>query len=228
MYSRSSLSTSPRRRFLRQSARTLAGLAVAGSGAGGLAQAAVAVAQPDSSETAADDGWQEVIARADDPGVLGEPVALVHEPDRTLRLANAHTWEKAEVTYWSQGRYVDAGLKQLDYLLRDYRENEVLPIDPKLYDILHALYQRVGTDQRIHVLSGYRTPRTNDRLRKRSSGVAKNSLHIVGRAIDLNIPGVRVRDLHEEALSLHAGGVGYYEKSGFVHIDTGRVRHWEA
>lgn len=227
MLSRNPNTVAQRRRFLLHTARFATGLAVTGASLGGVARAAVAITQPGPDHTP-DDGWQEVVARADDPGVLGEPVALVNEPDRTLRLANAHTWEKAEVTYWSQGRYLDHGLKQLDYLLRDYRENEVLPIDPTLYDNLHALYQRMDTDQRIHVLSGYRTPRTNDKLRKRSSGVAKNSLHIVGRAIDINIPGVRVQDLHEQALAMHAGGVGFYKKSGFVHIDTGRVRHWEA
>ncbi|MEE9333396.1 MAG: DUF882 domain-containing protein [Granulosicoccaceae bacterium] len=148
-------------------------------------------------------------------------------PDRRLRLVNAHTWEKLDLTYWTDGTYLDSAIEQINTLMRDHRANKTRQMDLDLLDYLHSLYQLVGTDERIHVLSGYRTAATNAALRARSSGVAKYSLHMEGRAVDINIPTVPTKTVREAAISLQSGGVGYYRKSGFVHIDTGNVRYWQ-
>jgi len=152
--------------------------------------------------------------------------APIHGPDRHLRLVNAHTWEKLDVMYWSQGEYVKEGLREISFLMRDHRANESIGMDPRLIDDLHSLYNLLGTEERIHVLSGYRTQATNAKLRKRSNGVAKYSLHMEGRAVDISVPGTHAKDIREAALSMKAGGVGYYASSGFVHIDTGNIRSW--
>lgn len=149
-------------------------------------------------------------------------------PDRRLRLVNAHTWEKLDLTYWTDGVYLDNAVEKVNHLMRDHRANESCQMDLDLLDYMHALYKLTGTDERLHILSGYRTAKTNAALRSRSSGVAKFSLHMEGRAVDINIPTIRTKDLREAAISLQSGGVGYYRKSGFVHIDTGNVRYWQS
>jgi len=151
---------------------------------------------------------------------------IKHGPDRILRLANAHTWEKVDVVYWTQGMYIDESMTEISHLMRDHRANKSITMDEKVIDNLYGLYQLMGTDERIHILSGYRTPETNAKLRQRSSGVAKYSLHMEGRAIDLNIPGKTAKQIRDAAISLKTGGVGYYPAAGFVHIDTGAVRNW--
>jgi len=148
-------------------------------------------------------------------------------PDRRLRLVNAHTWEKLDLTYWTDGVYLDSAIEKINTLMRDHRANKSRQMDLDLLDYMHSLYQLIGTDDRIHVLSGYRTAATNAALRARSSGVAKYSLHIEGRAVDINIPTVATKTVREAAISLESGGVGYYRKAGFVHIDTGNVRYWQ-
>jgi len=158
----------------------------------------------------------------------GQSLADTITAPRRLRLVNAHTWEKLDVTYWMEGVYLDSALNKIDHLMRDHRANEATQIDLNLLDYMHALYKLTGTDERLHVLSGYRTAKTNAALRARSSGVAKYSLHMEGRAVDLNIPTVPTNQLREMAISLQSGGVGYYAKSGFVHIDTGNVRYWQS
>jgi uncharacterized protein YcbK (DUF882 family) len=147
--------------------------------------------------------------------------------DRTLRLVNAHTWEKQDITYCIKGNYDPDNLGKIDYLMRDHRRNVATAMDVRLLDTLVRLHASLETDEAIHVLSGYRTPETNAELRKQSLGVAKHSLHMSGKAADIYIPGITTRTLHETALAMQAGGVGYYATSGFVHIDSGRVRHWE-
>lgn len=153
--------------------------------------------------------------------------ALPEGPDRRLRLINAHTWEKLDVTYWTDGVYLDSAIEKINILMRDHRANKSRQMDLDLIDYLHSLYNLIGTDERVHVLSGYRTAKTNAALRARSSGVAKYSLHMEGRAVDINIPTVPTKTVREAAISLQSGGVGYYRKSGFVHIDTGAVRYWD-
>ncbi len=155
-------------------------------------------------------------------GALVKPAGM----PRTLKLVNAHTWEKLDVVYWLDGEYVADSLVQINHLMRDHRANEATNMDLTLLDDLYRLYRLLDSKERIHVLSGYRTPETNAKLRKRSSGVAKYSLHMEGRALDMNLPGRSARDIQKAALSLKSGGVGYYGSSGFVHIDTGPIRNW--
>jgi len=152
--------------------------------------------------------------------------APIFDPDRELRLINAHTWEKLDIVYWSQGRYISDSLQKINYLMRDHRAGESIDIDVNLIEDLHKLYSLLDSNERVHILSGYRTKETNAKLRKRSSGVAKFSLHMEGRAIDLSLPGRSAKEVRRAALSMNSGGVGYYASAGFVHIDTGPVRNW--
>src|SRR5690606_3999825 len=144
---------------------------------------------------------------------------------RTLKLYFTHTRERAEITYKRNGRYLQDGLNQINRFLRDWRRNESTKMDPRLLDLLWETYRATGARDYIHVVSAYRSPATNEMLRKRSSGVASKSQHMLGKAIDFYIPGVKLADLRRVALSLHGGGVGYYPKSGspFVHLDVGSV-----
>ncbi len=147
---------------------------------------------------------------------------------RTLKLYNTHTKERVEVTFKKNGRYVPSGLREANRFLRDWRRNEMTNIDPKLLDLVWEVYQKVGAKQSIYVVSSYRSPATNNMLRKRSRGVAKNSQHTLGKAMDFYIPGVNLAKLRATGLRKEVGGVGYYPRSGspFVHMDTGRIRHW--
>jgi uncharacterized protein YcbK (DUF882 family) len=147
--------------------------------------------------------------------------------EKTLSFYNTHTGEKLKkVVFWAEGRYLQEAMTDINYLLRDFRTNEIADIDPQLFDQLFAVRQKLGTDRPFHIISGYRSPQTNRMRRSRSKGVAKNSLHLVGRAVDIRVPGQRLSDLRKVALSLKAGGVGYYPTSDFVHMDTGPVRRW--
>lgn len=149
--------------------------------------------------------------------------------DRGLAFYNTHTREQLDTAYCANGRYLHDGLKAINHILRDHRTDEVLAIDTDLLDLLHRLRRTIGSDEQFHVISGYRSPMTNAMLRKRggaSTGVASRSLHMVGKAIDVRLPGTKLKDLREAAVSLKAGGVGYYPSSDFVHVDVGRVRYW--
>lgn len=147
---------------------------------------------------------------------------------RRLEFVHLHTGERLKVAYFDAGQYVPEALQALNHLLRDFRTDEVAPIDPALFDVLHRLHEATGSRRPFEVISAYRSPKTNDMLRSRSphSGVARTSLHLRGQAIDIRLGDVALPHLREAALSLRAGGVGYYERSNFVHIDTGPVRHW--
>lgn len=148
--------------------------------------------------------------------------------DRTLYLYYTHTKETAKITFKRNGRYDSRGLAELNQFLRDWRRNEPTKMDPRLFDLVWEVYQEVGATKPIHVVSAYRSPKTNEMLRSRSSGVAKNSNHTRGLALDFFIPGVPVSKLRAAAMKLQKGGVGYYPTSGspFVHLDTGSVRAW--
>ncbi|WP_246028640.1 DUF882 domain-containing protein [Maritalea mobilis] len=148
--------------------------------------------------------------------------------DRTLYLYYTHTRETAKITFKRNGRYDNKGLAQLNQFLRDWRRNEPTKMDPRLFDLVWEVYQEVGATKPIHVVSAYRSPKTNEMLRARSSGVAKNSNHTRGLAMDFFIPGVPISKVREVAMRKHVGGVGYYPSSGspFVHLDTGSVRAW--
>lgn len=157
----------------------------------------------------------------------GPAVALAKSGgERTLNLLNLHTDERLRVTYWARGAFDDTALADLAHLLRDHRAGEQHPIDPGLLDLLHRLQLELGQRRDIHVISGYRSPTTNASLRQASNGVAKRSLHMQGRAIDIRVPGVTTEGLYRAARALRGGGVGLYRKSRFVHLDTGRVRAW--
>jgi len=161
--------------------------------------------------------------------VTATPVALakpVSRGERIVAVHNLHTGEALEAHYWRDGAYDAAVLAQVNHVLRDHRSGEVHEMDPRLLDQLYLLQRSVGVERPFEIISGYRSPATNARLRQASSGVAKRSLHMQGRAMDIRLPGCGLKRLREEALALKAGGVGYYPRSGFVHIDTGRVRFW--
>lgn len=147
--------------------------------------------------------------------------------EHLLRLYNTHTLERIEIVYKHGDQYIPAALSNLDYFLRDNRTGDVRHLDPRLYDILSDLTSSVGQPgTQIDIVCGYRTPTTNEALRARSSGVAKNSRHIQAEAIDLRIPGVNTLKLRRAALAMHRGGVGYYPHHDFIHVDVGRVRQW--
>lgn len=152
--------------------------------------------------------------------------ALDPKAPREIRIVNAHTWEKLDIVYYIRGIYIDESLERLNHLMRDHRAGKAHVIDTALLDQLFRVRLMLGTDEAVHVLSGYRTPETNARLRSRSSGVAKYSLHMEGRAADIYIPEVPVQTLHKTAMDMAAGGVGLYSNSNFVHLDTGNHRHW--
>ena len=146
---------------------------------------------------------------------------------RSLMLDHTHTGERIALVYAVGERYVPEALSSLNHFLRDHYAGDVGVIDPQLFDLLHRVQQTLGAGQSFQVISGYRCPSTNESLRStRGGGVAKHSLHMEGKAIDIRLPGVTLGDLREAARSLRAGGVGYYPGEQFVHVDTGRVRNW--
>lgn len=146
---------------------------------------------------------------------------------RALGFFHTHTQERIDIVYAVADGYVAQALGSLNRFMRDHYTGEVGVIDPALFDLLHRVRLELGCAESFDVISGYRCPATNDRLRNtRGGGVAQRSLHMDGRAIDVRLPGVDLADLRDAALSLRAGGVGYYPRERFVHIDTGRVRSW--
>jgi len=148
--------------------------------------------------------------------------------DRTLYLYYTHTKETAKITFRSGNRYNQKGLNRLNVFLRDWRRNESIKMDPALFDLVWEVYQQSGATGPIHVVSAYRSPKTNEMLRSRSGAVAKGSRHTKGQALDFFIPGVRISKLRQIAMKKQVGGVGYYPASNspFVHLDTGNVRAW--
>lgn len=161
------------------------------------------------------------------PGAIASAVpAAISRRDRELSFYNTHTGEKLSATFWSDGNYIDDGVEQISWILRDHRAGIASSIDPKLLDLLHQLQATVEHQGEFHVISGYRSPATNNMLNKQSSGVAKRSYHMLGKAIDVRLPGFDTSQLQKAAISLKGGGVGYYSSSNFVHLDIGRVRYW--
>jgi uncharacterized protein YcbK (DUF882 family) len=154
--------------------------------------------------------------------------AVANGDTRTLSLHHIHTDEDITITYKRDGRYDEEALKRLDGFLRDWRRDEDIHMDPRLFDVIWEVSREVGGDRAIHVVCGYRSPTTNAMLRRRSSGVAQFSQHTLGKAMDFFIPGASLEELRDAGLRLQRGGVGYYPASGspFVHLDVGSVRHW--
>jgi uncharacterized protein YcbK (DUF882 family) len=145
---------------------------------------------------------------------------------RSLAFTHTHTGEHLSVTFAYGETYVPAALGALNHLLRDFRNDAEHAIDPGLFDQLHALAAVTKSQAPFQIISGYRSPATNAMLHKLSGGVASQSLHLSGQAIDIRLADIPLADLREAALSLRAGGVGFYPGSNFVHVDTGRVRRW--
>jgi uncharacterized protein YcbK (DUF882 family) len=159
-------------------------------------------------------------------GAVSDATAL--NETRTLSFHHTHSDENLTVTFKRDGRYDEEALKQLNHFLRDWRSQEKTEMDRRLFDILWEVYRDVDGKQPINIISSYRSPATNAMLRRRSSGVARFSQHMLGHAIDFHIPGVALADVRAAGLRLQRGGVGFYPTSGspFVHLDTGSVRHW--
>lgn len=146
---------------------------------------------------------------------------------RRLSFNHLHTRERTALVYAVGGDFIQPALAHLNHFLRDHYSGEVGQMDPELYNVLHRVRRELDTDLPFHVISGYRSPNTNETLRTtRGGGVARRSLHMDGKAIDVRLPGVALADLRDAAIALKAGGVGFYEREDFVHIDTGRVRSW--
>ncbi len=146
--------------------------------------------------------------------------------ERIICLHNVYTKENIETTYWRDGKYITEGLEHINHLCRDARTGRVKPINRDLIDLLHGIQQKLGIREPFHIISGYRSPRSNAMLRQRNKGVAKNSMHMYGKAADIRVPGYSLKKIRKAAMKLQAGGVGYYPRSKFVHVDVGNVRYW--
>jgi uncharacterized protein YcbK (DUF882 family) len=158
------------------------------------------------------------------PSLARAAIAAPHE--RSLRFYNTHTGETLRTMFWAEGQFIPEALQDINHLLRDHRNDKVATIDPELIMLLDRVSAQFSNNEVIHVISGYRSPETNKMLHESTGGVAKHSMHMEGKAIDVRIPGRDLERLHQAALALKGGGVGYYPDSQFVHMDTGRVRHW--
>jgi uncharacterized protein YcbK (DUF882 family) len=160
--------------------------------------------------------WSRASIGAPDPSLKPRRIALV----------NLHTGERLETEYFRDDAYVPSALAAIDVLLRDFRSGEKHAMDPKLLDYLVDVAAQVNAPPAYSVISGYRSPETNERLHERSGGVSQHSLHMQGRAIDVRMTGLDCADLAARAQDLKRGGVGYYRASNFVHLDTGAFRTW--
>ncbi len=163
------------------------------------------------------------------PALVGS-ASFASAEDRALKLFFTHTGERATITYKRDGKFDPKGLAQINRFLRDWRRNEPTRMDPRLLDLVWEVYKRSGGKDYIHIVSAYRSPTTNNMLRNRSrsTGVAKKSQHMLGKAMDFYVPGVKLSTLRALAMQMQGGGVGYYPTSGspFVHLDVGSVRAW--
>jgi uncharacterized protein YcbK (DUF882 family) len=161
-------------------------------------------------------------------GLAPPAIQATPEPDRTISFFHIHTKESLTVTYKRRGRFDEAALKKLNWMLRDWRNDQVKTIDRRTIDIIWEMHTELGSKEPIHIISGYRSRATNNMLRRTRGGQASNSYHITGKAVDVHFPDVPVRYVRYAALIRQRGGVGYYPTSAlpFVHVDTGRVRHW--
>jgi uncharacterized protein YcbK (DUF882 family) len=176
-----------------------------------------------------------VLARGAKRSLLPAP-AIIHPREtalaapasqlRRVALHNLHTDDKFDEVYWENGAYVPDALAQAQYALRDWRNGKEHFMDPKLFDALHGISQKLGATQPFQIISGYRSPQTNAMLHARSDGVASHSQHMLGKASDIRVRGIELAHLHKAALAQKAGGVGFYPVSNFVHVDVARVRTW--
>ena len=155
----------------------------------------------------------------------GPPITEL--PESRLRLFHTHTGERIDIVFRRGENYVAGALDSLNHFLRDHRTGEVHEYDPRVFDLLADLTESVHkAGAELQIICGYRTPKSNEFLRQNSTGVAKNSLHMLAEAIDIRLPGVPLSKFRDAALAMHRGGVGYYAASNFIHVDVGRVRRW--
>ncbi|HIJ20262.1 MAG TPA: DUF882 domain-containing protein [Deltaproteobacteria bacterium] len=161
-------------------------------------------------------------------GLLPFPVVQAHcfSPTRSLSLYSPNTGESFKGVYFAEGKYLPDALDKIDHVMRDIRTGDIHLIDPNLLDILFAISQKAHTTSPLNIISGYRCPATNAWLRKRSKRVSRKSMHLFGQAADLRVAGVRTASLKQVAVSIKGGGVGYYPRLRFVHVDTGPIRYW--
>jgi uncharacterized protein YcbK (DUF882 family) len=205
-----------RRRFL-----------VMGAGAAAAAGVAACAGLSQLSSPVARSAPQATRAAAATPAVKPLQTAALPLGDfRRAHLHNLHTGETLDAVYWENGKYVPDALAEAMRVMRDWRNGEEHVMDPRLFDVLHGIKQKVGADQPFQLISGYRSPQTNSRLHAESGEVASHSQHMLGKASDIRIQGVELAHVRNAALSLKAGGVGFYPASNFVHVDVARVRTW--
>jgi uncharacterized protein YcbK (DUF882 family) len=150
----------------------------------------------------------------------------MRSPEKAVALYNSHTGESLKAIYWAQGRYLPEALSAVDRVLRDHRTDEIKPINPQVLDLLHAINEELACHSPFYIISAYRSPSTNAYLRFMSRRVAEHSLHMDGKAVDLRLPGWASHTLKQVAVDLQMGGVGYYPRADFVHVDVGPVRYW--
>lgn len=146
--------------------------------------------------------------------------------EKKLSLYNTHTGESLDRVYYSRGESLQDSLSEINNIMRDHRSGEIIDIDAALLDTLYLLSERMKATNPFHIISAYRSPETNNMLRKSSSGVASKSMHMYGKAVDVRLPGCNLEELRDAALLLKRGGVGYYPGSDFVHLDVGPYRYW--
>lgn len=160
--------------------------------------------------------------------ILGPELAqAARRKDRLLMMSNPHTGEKIRTVYWTPADgYISESLRSVSHFMRDFRQNRVKAIDPALLDIVHAISLNIGSHKKFEVMSGYRSPKTNRMLARRSKNVAKKSFHMRGKAMDFQVKNVSSKSLRRIALALKAGGVGYYPGARYIHVDSGNVRTW--
>lgn len=153
-------------------------------------------------------------------------VGELFSEERRLDIFNLHTKEYLQAVYWKDGKYIPDALFSINYIFRDHYCGAVKPIDKKLLDLLFSLQTRLGSDEPFYLISGYRTRKTNAFLKKQKRRVSKNSLHIYGKAADIRMPNTKLKLVRRAAYELKTGGVGYYPRANFLHIDVGKVRYW--
>ena len=156
-----------------------------------------------------------------------EELTTTERSERSLALYNPHTKDSFNGVYWRNGKYVTDAIKNINHIMRDFHAHDVKQIDTHLLDLLATISIKLKPEKPFHVISGYRSPETNAKLRKRGKGAAKNSYHIQGKAVDIRLPGYRASVLRRTAHNLKGGGVGYYPHQRFVHIDVGPIRYWK-
>jgi uncharacterized protein YcbK (DUF882 family) len=145
---------------------------------------------------------------------------------RGLTMKHLHTQETISATYWRNGKYDLGAWKELNQFLRDWRTDGVVAIDLRTLDTIHRICEKMGAPKSVEIICGYRSPKTNAMLRSKSSGVAKKSYHVIGKAVDFRLPNQGLRATHRAAVSLKTGGIGLYSRSRFIHVDSGPVRSW--